>query len=180
MQAVQPGGFNAGETWQWTERTAASADHSASAYRLPGKPGNACQAWGARLATCFPSSLSNPDFTLRLSGNISNTHFTPQITGMSPIGGLNEDITLSLTGANFAQGAVISWTVGVSPTEVFTPTVIDGGHIMVNIPAASVGPSGTASVRVSNPAPCEGSCASNAKTFFLVDATSVYLPVSRR
>lgn len=70
VQAVQPAGYDAGETWQWTERTAASADHAPSAYRLPGRIGHACQDWGARLATCFPGSITNPDFALRLSGSV--------------------------------------------------------------------------------------------------------------
>ena len=68
VQAVQPDGFPAGEAWQWSERSLATADLSPSAYRLPNNPGSICYNWGARLATCFPPPSSNPDLTMRLSG----------------------------------------------------------------------------------------------------------------
>ncbi len=181
VQAVQPGGYNAGETWQWTERTAATADVSPSAYRLPGKPGHPCQNWGARLTTCFPSATSNPDLTLRLSGSVADTNLTPQIVTMNPAGALNTDVLLSLTGLNFADGAQLSWTAGISPTQVYATTVVDGGYLTALIPAAYVGPlGGTASVLVTNPGPCVGSCVSNTVIFVFEDIRILYLPIIHR
>jgi hypothetical protein len=180
VQAVQPNNFFAGQTWQWAERTITATTHSPSAYRLPGKSGNVCQTWGSRLATCFPLSQSNPDFTYRLSGSIGTNYLTPQIASMSPTSGLGENVNLALTGLNFAQGAVISWTVDAL-TTVFTPTVIDGSHLTVTILAASVGPEGsTAIVQVVNPSPCLVSCVSNAKNFSLANLNLIYVPFVRR
>jgi hypothetical protein len=70
VQAMQPGGFDGGETWQWTQRTAATSDHNPAAYRWPGKPGHACQNWTAPLTTCFEEAPTNADFTFRLSGSV--------------------------------------------------------------------------------------------------------------
>lgn len=180
VQAVQPPGFDAGETWQWTERTAATADHAPSAYRLPGKVGHACVGWGARLATCFPGSTTNPDLTLRLSGSVSTNHLTPQLSSMSPTAALDQDVVLTLTGLNFAAGASVSWMVGAGPAQSFAAQVINGGTLTATIPAAYVGPAGTATVRVSNPAPCQGSCVSNGLTFLLENQAFVFLPLVRR
>lgn len=181
VQAVQPGGYNAGETWQWTERTAATADAFPSAYRLPGKPGHPCQTWGARLTTCFPTAASNQDFTLRLSGSVADTNLTPQILTMNPAGALNTAVQLRLTGLNFAAGAQLSWTAGISPTQVYTTTVVDGGYLTAVIPAAYVGPQGaTASVLITNPGPCVGSCVSNTVIFEFEDIRTLYLPLIHR
>lgn len=181
VQSVQPGGYNAGETWQWTERTAATADGSPSAYRLPGKPGHPCQNWGARLATCYPGANSNPDFTLRLSGNVADTNLTPQILTLNPPGALNTNVQLRLTGLNFAAGAQLSWTAGVSPTQIYPTTVVDGSYLTADIPAAFVGPHGaTASVVVTNPGPCVGSCVSNTVIFTFEVIHTLYLPLVHR
>ena len=144
----------------------------------------ACQTAPTGVFLSLVTDLRTPDelsgLTLRLSGSVSTNHLTPQLVSMSPTAALNQDVALSLTGLNFAVGATVSWTVGAGPTQSFAANVINGGFLTTTIPAASVGPSGTATVRVNNPAPCQGSCTSNSLTFLLENQVFVYVPLVRR
>jgi hypothetical protein len=182
VRAVQPGAFVQAQTWLWTERVGAG-DRAPSVYWLPGDPFSPCYSGYRPRVGIAPNCNrgTEPDFTFRLSGNISTNNLTPVITSMSPPGGLNEDVVIGLQGYNFAANATISWTVGVSPTVVFTPTIISASSLSVTIPQDFVQPEGEqAEVRVNNPAPCYAACYSNPMTFALENLYSSYLPTIRR
>jgi hypothetical protein len=67
------------------------------------------------------------------------------------------DVTLTLAGTDFVGASVVLWTPALASTALSeTPTAVSSTEITVVIPAADIGPSGTAHVQVLNPAPGGG------------------------
>jgi 6-phosphogluconolactonase (cycloisomerase 2 family) len=95
----------------------------------------------------------------------------PAITNVSPseiaVGG--PSFTLTVSGSHFVSGSVVQWN-GSNQTTAF----VDSSHVTAQIPAASIGTTGTEVITVFNPAP--GGGISNSLTLSIV--TSAPGPIS--
>jgi hypothetical protein len=179
VQVVKPSGSPQPQ-WLWEERTTAA--------NLPAvwqNPGNAfqqttCTSW-APLGSCY-FDLAGSDLLFGLMGTSSMVNSaTPVLNQISPVAAYNTMIPLSLSGANFAPGAVISWTVTSTAPVTITTSFGNSNSLTADIPQAQVLPAGTkASVVVVNPSPCSSLCVSNPLTFTIDTLQSIYVPFIRR
>lgn len=86
----------------------------------------------------------------------------PRIDSLAPASAAagGGDFTLTVSGENFAEGAIVRWSGEARPT-----TVISSGQVQASISAGDIAAAGTAAVTVANPA--MGAAASNARPFFI-------------
>jgi len=107
----------------------------------------------------FSVSVLNPSPT-NLVSNTSNVTVTPALLNLTPltsVGG-DPDFTLTVTGAGFVNGAVVSWNGANRPT-----TFISSTKLTAAIAQSDIATVGTFPVRVVNPPPLD--FASNALNF---------------
>ena len=107
--------------------------------------------------------------TLTVNFDLTNTNPVPSTSELSQSSATAGDagFTLTINGAGFTSGAVVTWT----DQSDLMPTGNTGTAITVDIPASYLAVPGTFSIGVTNPAP--GGGASNAQTFTVVAGTVV-------
>jgi hypothetical protein len=178
LQAVKPA-TNPSAQWMWVVRSV-QANHAAVWQNPGGGFQTGCTVW-TPITTCF-STLTSADLLFSLIGDVSSvTNSTPVLTDLSPDGGYDEDIPLLVTGANFASGAVISWTVNSEAAALIPGNLVSGSYLTATVAAQHVDQKdNTAQVVVVNPGPCAESCVSNALTFTIDTLEVVYIPIIKR
>jgi hypothetical protein len=115
------------------------------------------QKWGATGLAYLGSQTYPGQDLVQLSSNLftpsPGPNPVPAVAALSPStvisGGSN--FVLTITGSQFVAGAVVQWN-GSNRTTRF----VDGGTLMVDIPASDIAVSGTAKITVANPAPAGG------------------------
>lgn len=115
------------------------------------------------------SSYSLDNFVRTNISAVSNP--TPTTTGLSPTSATQGEngLTLTVSGTNFVNGAVVRWAGADRATTFVSSTILEAA-----ISTADLSTSGTRSITVFNPAPGGGT--SNAQTF-TVNAQSIPNPV---
>ncbi len=113
---------------------------------------------GARVLRAGTHGRSVWEILVPLPGNSA----APSITAIAPATANVGDpaLTLKVTGANFISSTVVRWNGQNRPT-----TVVDSGHLTVQIPASDLATLGRASVLAFTPA--AGGGASNSTTFLI-------------
>jgi 6-phosphogluconolactonase (cycloisomerase 2 family) len=118
------------------------------------------------------SAIVNIGFLAGCGGGTASTggggNPVPTITAMSPtsaVAGSAAGFTLTINGANFMAGSMVTFG-GTMPTTTF----LSSTQLTAAIPAAAIGSAGTASVTVTNPTPGGGT--SNMLNFAINSGTN--------
>jgi len=96
---------------------------------------------------------------------LTNNNPVPTLTGISPnTGPAGQPVTLTLTGNNLIQGAVVNFG-GIANTG----GAVDGNSLTITIPGSELSEAGPVNVTVTNPAPTAGPSA--AQTFTITNSS---------
>jgi YVTN family beta-propeller protein len=102
----------------------------------------------------------------------TNNNPVPTLTSISPTSGpLGQPVTLTLTGNNFIQGAVVNFGGNAD-----SGGVVSENTLTITVPATQLGTAGPVSITVTNPAPTAGP--SGAQTFTVNSSTNLVIKLN--
>ncbi|MCS6881536.1 MAG: IPT/TIG domain-containing protein [Chloroflexaceae bacterium] len=157
--------------WNDTDRPTTFVSATQLTAQIPAS--DIAAAGTASITVVNPAPGGGTSNSVTFTINASNP--VPAITSLSPatVTAGGPAFTLTVTGSNFVNGAVVRWNGADRPT-----TFVSATQLTAQIPASDIAAAGTASITVVNPAP--GGGVSGAATLTIRSTGLVYLPLIRR